>query len=376
MLDATFEQIMELTGREQIVSMNRLNSYLSQNTSRKISLTREAFAMVALVLNGCNPTKPRKITRPAFVNFYLGREFQMPIDVSAIAHLADQSRLADNSVDDLFRQIRGEVKSEDVFQRSFNVDPRISTGIAGFAQKMFGRQPALAPTIESQTGANNKQGDGLGGLLGFFDGNKNHPPQPVSGQANSRIPSQSIAGSFDRPPQAENSSYTRPIFDYDEIRDRPPRNPRFSAQDFLKKTDASVNSTHQERPWLDGEKKNLADNNTKQGEIPQANPVRYYGSQLVDVQESRQPYIPLTGSQKYQDDLDHSKPQVDFSGNRSFNPALFGNNTKQLKALDESSFLNYQEVKPSDSSINHAEEIKAKMDPNVRNNLKRFEYDF
>lgn len=375
LLDDTFNQIMEISGREQLVSHARLNSYLAMNSARKVALSKEGFAMVTLVLNGCNPTKPRKITRQAFVNYYLGREFQMPIDVSAIAHLADQSRLADHSVDDLFKQIRGEVKTDEVFQRSFNVDPKITAGIAGFAQKMFGRQPAPPPTGNSNIGVANNQGEGLGGLLGFFNAPANQGTQPQQSQPNQRIPSQPVNGSFERPQQADNSAYSRHQFDFDEIRDRPPRNPKFAAQEFLRKAEASVNSTTQERPWLEENRKPETQPGNK-SESPQANPVRYYGSQLAEFQESRQPYIPMNNSQRFADDLDHSKPQVDFSGNRSFNPAMIGNTSKQLKALDESSFLNYQEVKPSESFIHHAEEIKAKMDPNVRNNLKRFEYDF
>jgi hypothetical protein len=373
LLDEVFDKIMEVSGREQLVSLTRLNAYLAKNSGRQVVLSPEGFAMVALVLNDCNPTKPRKITRSAFVNFYLGRDFQMPIDVSAIAHLVDHSRIADHSVDDLFKQIRGEIKTDDLFQRSFNVDPKITAGIAGFAQNMFGRAPAL-PFANNQAGDSQRPSENFGGIMGFMgDPKVQHiqNTQNISNQYSHRTPSQPITATFDRPPHAENSVYNKQGFDYDEIRDRPPRNQGFDAKSFLKSNvEASATSSKQERPW------NAEKDGPKRKESPPANPVRYYGSQLADVNESRPPYVPLPSSHRFEDNLDQSRPQSDFLGNRSVNPAALGHNTKQLKALDESSFLNYQEIKPSEDFAYQAEEIKAKMDPNVRNNLKRFEYDF
>lgn len=362
---------MDTSSREQRIEFNRLNSYLSMNTAKKLALSPEGFAMVALVLNNCNPTKPRKITRPVFINFYLQRDYQMPIDVSAIGHLVDQSQGVDHSVDDLFKQIRGEVKSDDVFQRSFNVDPKISNALAGFAQNIFGRLPAPPPS----QGVEKQAPSGLGGILGLLGENQKVEqslPPAYSVSQQQRLPSQPISGTFGRPAQAETSQYIKSSVGYDEIRDRPPRNPRAALEAIYSMADASVISSNQERPWNPDPKEPVKNN------PPPVNPLRYYGSQLVDPQESRQPYLPQVGnSQKPVDhEGDQSLPQTDFLGGRAAHHGILDNQPKQLKPLDESSFLNYQEIKPAESFVYQAEDIKAKMDPTVRNNLKRFEYDF
>lgn len=325
--------------------------------------------MIALVFNDCNTTKRRNIIRSTFVNYYLEGDFQAPIDLSSINHAVDQSKLDDNSVNDLFSQIRNEVKPNDVFQRSFNVDPKITGGIAKmFSNDMFAsiQNPAsksmganYQSRAQPQIEANNLIG--FSGLLGMVNANTagvNH-----------------IQKSGARQGKDIGKSGYQPAFNYDEVRDRPARNPIFVANKIaVMKQEASVSY----------DRASLPQNQQSNKKPEESHGVIYQGSQIGNINESRTPYVPAQSnilgfnpaSELDKHDDDYSRPQQDFSASKRLPDTSVTHQPRQVKEIDESSFMNYQEIGHSDSFVQNTEEIKAKMDVNVRNNLKRFEYDF
>lgn len=358
-MNQVFDQISEVQHREQQVSLFRLNQFIASDSAQTFQLSHEAFLMATLVFNCCNSAKPKKIVRSAFVNYYLPLTHQMPLDLSSIMHANDQSKADDASVNDLFSQIRGEVKPNEAFQKSFNVDPRISQGIAKmFAQNMFSSVKNPSPP---QPQANNvstvqqpptQTGGVFEGFFGMFGGNNQQTDAGTSSK---------------NQPSAQNTKDPG----YDEIADRPARNPIFSASKMASvRNDNSKNlgnNFNEGNPTSNHNKNQSADNRSMLGNKDSKQP-------LQSNQANNLGFAPLLAPQGQDDESYHF--QHEFSMAKGNPDSFFNVQAKQVKAMDESSFMNYQEIGPSDSYIQNEEEIKAKMNPNVRTNLKRFEYDF
>lgn len=125
-LNYLFDQIQEIRGSEQVVNGEKFNSFLSSDPQRFVLLSPSELGIITLVINNCSLLKPQRLNRNTFVNFFLPSDQRFTFDQSLIMNkLLDitKNEQIDNSVRQLFDQIRPTI-GNDVFERSFNADPR------------------------------------------------------------------------------------------------------------------------------------------------------------------------------------------------------------------------------------------------------------
>jgi len=121
---------------EPLIAIEKLNQYLSEDAFRLSMITGKEWSLAVYAINGCCSYKPQKINKQVFVNYFLPEDQQDLFGtlggISAIMNLTQgntgqYSHKADNSTDTirhLFDQIKP-TSPEQIFQKSFNPDPRV-----------------------------------------------------------------------------------------------------------------------------------------------------------------------------------------------------------------------------------------------------------
>lgn len=370
-LDTVFEEVRDMNGFEPTVSGEKFNNFLSNDTGRISLLSPSEFSIITCVMNNCNLNKPQKINKNTFVNFFLFPDQRTTFDQYNIMNrLLDISKneQVDQTVLNIFRQT-AVVDPKEIFDRSFNSEHRIKTigGAAG------GDTSLLARTI--------------GGMFG----NPNQPKAPLPGAPNPNKPLNAIV--FSGEMKMSN------IDSYQPVNQIPEYNRGFTREDLHGATHTHIQqrTTHisQQGGHEDfAHNANSAHKHKEHAVLPlpgtsvKSTPMQpqifsYFDQTVMMPDDYRPPRVrnTHTGAVKPADPSVMPQPSGDnrAAGGFSADPLDQQQGKTVLKDVDilnESSFANYQEVVAAPDTERKADELRYKMDANVRNNLKKFEYDF
>lgn len=369
-LNGVFTDCLDPQSGEQVLSLNRLNEYLSNNPNKHVMISNAEFQMVCLVMNNCNVHKPQKILRNTFVNFFLLESDRQIFDYSpALTQMLDFSRndsAGDDHLKRLFDNVRPQV-SKDAFEKTFKADPRSvqqqANLIGNFIQQFRGgaqpQQPAGPPSVADSRDS----GKGSISRMVFTGGavavkeslvesykpakevpeydrrallaqqNLNSNREVLASFGNPRAtPSPVITLKFD-PPQPQQAGDQQPPVPSGASRGLPPQPGAPAKVATFGPMERSVGMVD---------------------EFEELNFQRTF-------ENARRP--PLL--QQVPD------PVLQIAKRDAAQPMI-----RELEVLNDSSFMDYEEVRPGVDSHRRAEELKGRMDLNVRHNLRKYEYDF
>lgn len=370
-LNGVYSDCIDALSSDQCLSLNKLNEYLSNNPNKHFMISNAEFLMVCLVMNNCNIHKPQKVLRNTFVNFFLLEPDRQIFDYSpALTQMLDFSKndaAGDDHLKRLFDDVRPHV-GKDTFEKTFKADPR-----------SFQQQANLIGNIMQQFRTNGQ-------------------PQALPGRA------QSVAGSSD----SGKASISRMVFtggliaakesqveSYVPGKEVPEYDRRnLLAQQNINANKHLLNSFGNPRaapsPVIQ-----MKFDPPLQRDAGDPKPSELQGASQGMVSHSGLPakfaiFGPADPSPGIDEEFEELNFQRTFDNARRPPPAALGQDPilqiakrdaaqpiiRQLEVLNESSFMDYEEVARGVDSQRRAEDLQGRMDPNVRNNLRKYEYDF
>jgi len=367
-LNGIFTDCLDPMSSEQILSLNKLNEYLSNNPNKHVMISNAEFQMACLVMNSCNIHKPQKVSRNAFVNFFLLERDRQVFDYSpALTQLLDFSK-NDTAGDDHFKRLFDNVRPQvgkEAFEKTFKADPRSvqqqANLIGNFITQLRGNPPQNQPGRAPNEAGSAGSGKGSISRMVFTGG----AAAARESQVESYQPARDVP-EYDRRAllAQQNVNANKDLL-------ASFGNPRATPSPVLTlKFDPPVQQVRDSQPTqLPGASKGLPPQAATTAKFPGFSADRSLGM-LEDFEE-------LNFQRNFENarrppaQLQPLDPILQIAKQDAAQPMI-----RELEVLKDSSFLDYEEVRPGLDSHRRAEDLRDRMDHNVRNNLRKYEYDF
>lgn len=359
-LSSLFDSIQDNRSGEPSLSGERLNNFLLSDPGRLSIISSSDFSVITFVMNGCNLHKIQRINKNTFVNFFLPADQRNLLDQSAISQkMLDQSRedQVNQSVKSLFDQINPNML-QTIVQQCFTADPR--------AVKFHSQQTTAAQNIMPNNILNPQANTANQGPLGTLPFNKTTSP-------NKNLTRLVMGGDI----RSSNIDSYQPL---QQVPQYTPSRPVSNAQSYsIDRPQLQQIATKIERttPQIFAEEENYLVDKARvlpPQEKPKLQPVatsKAGNPHLIPLSESElnalEPKFTLPSNPGEM--LFQSQPRVSLIQNSVLPP--------QVEILNESAFMRLNQPENPvrhNSRTNH--ELKNVMDSTVRNNLKKYEFDF